>query len=234
MRSDFNLGHAATALSLALMAAACSPAEPTAIPTRDDPVLERVTDGPLLTDPDLSGADESGEAVTFDTVRQLPVLPANPAAIDAARAEAIEIAGAAAVPLPPRSAAFALARSGAAAHAGTLGVSSACAAGLTKGAIWAARFPAALPIYPRGAVSDAAGSDAAGCKVRVAEFTTPVAPADVLAFYAALSRRSRAVISHGEDDRGSVLRGKGSGFAFDLRLEGEGAGTRARFAIALR
>ena len=48
---------------------------------------------------------------------------------------------------------------------------------------WAAQLPAGLPVYPRGHTRVAAGSDEAGCKVRVVRFASPGSVGDLTDFY---------------------------------------------------
>ena len=40
-----------------------------------------------------------------------------------------------------------------------------------------------FPVYPRGNVQEAAGTDKNGCALRAVTFTTPVGLEDVLSFY---------------------------------------------------
>ena len=47
----------------------------------------------------------------------------------------------------------------------------------------AAKLPQPFPVYPRGNVQEAAGTDAQGCSLRVVSFTTPVGLRDVMDFY---------------------------------------------------
>ncbi|MEO0062983.1 MAG: hypothetical protein RLZZ08_1543, partial [Pseudomonadota bacterium] len=48
---------------------------------------------------------------------------------------------------------------------------------------WAAKMPATFPVYPRGAVQDAAGTDDQGCALRVVNFHTPMPLGEVMDFY---------------------------------------------------
>ena len=48
---------------------------------------------------------------------------------------------------------------------------------------WAARLPDAFPVYPRGAVQEAAGTNEGGCSLRVVNFVTPVPLGEVMDFY---------------------------------------------------
>jgi hypothetical protein len=48
---------------------------------------------------------------------------------------------------------------------------------------WAGRLSPIFPVYPGGRISEAAGHDQAGCRMRVVSFTTGDAPQRVLDFY---------------------------------------------------
>ena len=58
-----------------------------------------------------------------------------------------------------------------------------CAGMVEYTAAWAAKLPDAFPVYPRGAVQEAAGTDAGGCALRVVNFQTPVPVSEVMDFY---------------------------------------------------
>jgi hypothetical protein len=69
--------------------------------------------------------------------------------------------------------------------------------------IWAARMPIAFPVYPRGAVQEAAGTDAAGCSLRAINFVTAVPIGEVMDFYFTRARAAgysaERVLQDGED-----------------------------------
>jgi hypothetical protein len=50
-------------------------------------------------------------------------------------------------------------------------------------AAWAAKLPEAFPVYPKGAVQEAAGTDEGACALRVVNFITPVPVSEVIDFY---------------------------------------------------
>lgn len=72
---------------------------------------------------------------------------------------------------------------------------------------WAARMPAAFPVYPGGQVTEAAGSDRSPCGLRAASFTTPVAPDEVMDFYYTMARRAGYSAEHIEQNGAHVLGG---------------------------
>ena len=59
---------------------------------------------------------------------------------------------------------------------------AACAAAIGYGAGWASRLPADLPLYPDARLSEAAGADRNGCRLRVVSFASN-APVDRLIDY---------------------------------------------------
>lgn len=202
-----------------------------------DPQVAQALDDPLMTDPDLSGGNEAAAALTVESDFSLPVLPVTPEAAAAARAEAAQMVGGIAnlAPLPPASERLApLVGDGPAAHLAVLNTRPGCRSVLRSSAIWAARFPNALPIVPRGAVELAAGSDAAGCRVRIVTYSTPLAPDEVLAFYAARARSGRLSAIRYADGAGAALRGTGDGIVYDARVAAAGEGSSVRLGVALR
>jgi hypothetical protein len=58
-----------------------------------------------------------------------------------------------------------------------------CEAQLRFSAAWAARLPAAIPIYPNGRVSEAAGTDVPGCGMRIVSFTADAPLQTVIDWY---------------------------------------------------
>jgi len=58
-----------------------------------------------------------------------------------------------------------------------------CAARVGYSAAWATRLPDALPLYPGARVTEAAGTDANGCALRIVSFTTGAPPAKAIGFY---------------------------------------------------
>jgi hypothetical protein len=217
---------------------ACSDEPPAAPPDQRDPAIARALDDPLMTDPDLSSRNEAAAAITVETDTGLPVLTPTPDDAAAARAEAARMVGGAEklTPLPTASSTMVSLPEGGgpAEHLSTLLTDPKCRAGLRESAVWAASMPAALPVYPRGALQHGAGRDDAGCHVRALAFTAAVTVQDVMAFYARRAAMAGMTAVHGTDGSGEVLRGTGEGIAYDIRAQAAGDGTLVKLAVALR
>lgn len=165
----------------ALMLSACGGRQPEPAPTGEGAVAESELTGNLADqikiDPSLAAAQST------EPPPELPADQRTPAAINAAKAEAAKLAGGTIAAAPAPSSDSASEKAIAEAGARLAGGPANCPAKVTKGPAWAARVPAALAAYPRGHVIDAAGSDAAGCSLRVLNFVTPVGIEDVLGYY---------------------------------------------------
>lgn len=198
------------ALSLTALLTACGeePARPDAA---QDPALTAALGEQIMVDPDLVGMNDA------NAVAQLPVqdgsvpsLDLGPEAVERARADALVLIGGqarlrkapaareVAGDLPDDAPLAAAARVAAAP-----GAKADCANRAGYSATWAARLPAAFPVYPRGAVQEAAGTDTAGCSLRVVNFQTPVALDEVIDFYftraATAGFTAQRVLQDGDD-----------------------------------
>ncbi|WP_095011267.1 hypothetical protein [Tsuneonella mangrovi] len=211
------------ALILLVLLAACGKGETpdTDKPDRDPAVSQALND-PIMVDPDLSQRNEGAAAVTIDTDHSLPIIPVTPEAIAAAREDAIQMLDGKVLAVPAASGTVAAVPTDARAsgNLATLPGAAECKAKLARGAIWAARLPPELPVYPRGATQAAAGGDSADCHARVVRFTTPVPVADVLSFYWTRATQSKYAPRHRKTDGGQdVLDGRRGNDAFDLRVK---------------
>lgn len=213
--------RAAPLLALALALVGCSPDEEPAAKEHHDPMVEQALNDPLMTDPDLSSRNEGAAALTVKIDGALPVLFAGPEAIAAARAEAAALLegkdAMSAVPKPGSRIVPLGANHSPADHLALLANKTTCKATLRDSTIWAARLPAALPVYPRGATLAATGGEGKGCRVASVVFATPIPADEVIAFY---WHRARAaglaprVLAAGDS---TVVQGQHKGLAFDLR-----------------
>jgi hypothetical protein len=91
---------------------------------------------------------------------------------------------------------------------------------------YANRLPAELPLYPKAQVSEAAGSDAAGCQLRAVTFATNEPPAVLANFYRILAQRGGYSASTGSEDGGTLVSGTrddGAAFYVILRPLGKGS-----------
>ena len=206
------------ALGAALLLAGCgwfgSDAEK---PVREeDPATTGALGDQIMVDPDLAGQNRADSAAFVPSGDgSVPTVDGNAEAIAAARADALRIVGGPAkmqkAPVP-REVAGALpadaALTAAARAAAVPGGNGDCAARAQYTMQWAARLPAAFPVYPRGAVQEAAGTDASGCSLRVVNFVTPVPLGEVMDFYYSRARgagfSAQRVLQDGEDVLGGV------------------------------
>ena len=79
--------------------------------------------------------------------------------------------------------------------------------GLEYSNTWAAKLPAALPVYPRGAVQEAAGVAGDDCAMTVVNYATPVEPEDVLVFYRGMAGKNGYSARYARDGEEHVLGG---------------------------
>ena len=109
-----------------------------------------------------------------------------------------------------------------------------CASVAEVGNEWASRLPETFPVYPGASVTEAAGTDAGGCNLRVVNFMTGVPKAEVMNFYYTLAANegysTQRVSAGGEDTMGGSMAGSqfvvigrdraGGGADFDLIVSG--------------
>lgn len=128
-----------------------------------------------------------------------------------ARSEALALAGGQILPAPPSpdpaiTAAAALAASGAPECATKVGYDQA----------WAAKLPAALTIYPRGTVQEAAGTDSGACRLRVVDFHSPASPAEIIDFYYTRAVKAGFSGAHRNEGDDEVLSGSKGAAAYAI------------------
>ncbi|WP_374405936.1 hypothetical protein [Pelagerythrobacter sp.] len=216
----------------ALALAGCGDAPVTQEPREVDPAIVAALNDQILVDPDLARQNEGSAALTGGIDHALPLPNDSIGAIDAARAEAIEIVGGRdrllALPEPGTAAAAPLAvRLSVIARAREVGAPAPCVEALRHDFVWAARMPTEFPIYPRGATQEAAGTDSGDCALRAVNFRTPASSDEVLAFYHTLAREAgySSRLATAGDER--VLRGRRGGAAFAVAVRQGPAGTVA-------
>jgi hypothetical protein len=171
----------------ALLISSCGRDEAVTALPEDDPALSRALGEQIMVDPDLVGQNRANSAASLPSRDgSLPAVDANPESIAAARAEALRLVGGPGrmkkAPdvrevsgQSPADAALAAAARAAAAPD--------CSKRAEYTMRWAARLPRPFPVYPRGAVQEAAGTDAGDCALRVVNFVTPVPLGEVMDFY---------------------------------------------------
>jgi hypothetical protein len=208
------IGRLSFLCSVALLAACGDEAAKPPVVERD-PAITGALGDPIMTDPDLSGQNQANAGLSGLGTSNVEIPPQDrgPDAIAAARATALKLAGGriTAAPAPATGGAGRPAQ-GAVTAAQLAGATHPqCAARAQYSARWAALLPEALDVYPRGAVQEAAGTDEAGCRLRVVNFRTPVAPGEVIDFYYARLRKAGYTARRAREGSDDVLGGTGSG-----------------------
>ncbi|WP_229814212.1 hypothetical protein [Novosphingobium colocasiae] len=181
-----------------------------------DPAITGALADPIMVDPQMAGDEGAALSANSGAINIPPDLK-TPEAVAAALQDAARIAGGplAKAPPPTKGEAAGEAAITAARVAGRSGMVAAnCAAGISYSNVWAAKLPADLPVFPRGAVQEAAGSDAKGCALRVVHFVTPVTTGDVMNFYYTMARRAGFTIEYRQDGADYVMAGRKAGRAW--------------------
>lgn len=207
------------AAGLALPALSGCGQDQAAAPPPRDPVIAAVLQEPLMSDPDLVGLSQEGAVFTLagPASAPVPLIDRSDDEIAAARAGAARVLGSGVQPAPDPSPAMTGAEPGAslaettARLLGELRRDARCAVPASHSAIWGARLPDAIPIYPRGHLIDGIGNDDPACRLRAVTFLTPVPPRDVADFYWNLA--GAAQLSPRHDAAGGGARVVASGAA---------------------
>lgn len=204
-------------IAASLPLAACDGArQPEAGDTGEDPAIAAALADPIMVDPQMAGDQGAALSANSGAINIPPDLK-TPEAVAAALEDAARIAGGALATAPPpakgpAAGPAALTAAQVASRSGI--VAENCAAGIRYSNVWAAKMPAELPVFPRGAVQEAAGSDAGGCALRVVHFLTPVATGDVMNFYYTMARRAGFTIEYRLDGTDYVMAGRKAGRAW--------------------
>ena len=202
-----------------LVLAACNGKDQPAKPANDDPAMAGALNGQVLTDPDLAGENGANRAASLQTGDgTVPAADMSPEALAEARSAALKIVGGPGAmkkapaarevkgTLPADSQLTVAAR----AATGPNG-SNGCAAKVQYTAAWAAKLPGAFPVFPKGAVQEAAGTDDGGCALRTVNFISPVPVAEVIDFYYTRAQAAGYSAQHLKDGADDILSGvKGS------------------------
>ncbi len=192
-------------------------------PVREaDPATVEALGDQIMFDPDLAGQNRADSAAFVPSGDgSIPTIDGGAEAIAAARADALRIVGGpgrmrkapepreVAGDLPEGATLTAAARA-----AASPGGNGDCAARAQYTMQWAARMPAAFPVYPRGAVQEAAGTDASGCSLRAINFVTPVPLGEVIDFYYSRALAARFTAQRVLQDGDDVLAGMKGGASY--------------------
>jgi len=102
---------------------------------------------------------------------------------------------------------------------------AACGRGFDHGDEWANRMPPEFPAYPGGRLTEAAGNDHGGCRMRVVSFTTADAPPRVIERYRGLVTGSGYTVEQQQRGGDQVLGGTRGESAYYLIVTPQGAGS---------
>ncbi len=190
MKSDAILRARRAALLVLAVAglSACDRGPEPIDPTELDPMVQRALNDPIMVDPDLVSQNMANAALAFEVGQPLPLDEAGQVAIIAAREDALMLVGGSSglKPLPegqPTDGLTAAEALNSIGRAQRLAPPTPCANAARFSAIWAARLPEPLSIYPRGSTKEALGADTAGCRLRSVIYITPVPLDDVITFH---------------------------------------------------
>lgn len=100
-----------------------------------------------------------------------------------------------------------------------------CGRGFDYGNAWANRMPAEFPAYPGGRLTEAAGNDHNGCRMRVVSFTTADAPARVIERYRGLVTNAGYSAEARQRGGDQVLGGTRGDSAYYLIVTPQGSGS---------
>jgi len=103
---------------------------------------------------------------------------------------------------------------------------SQCAGSMQYSASWANRLPADLPLYPQARVTEAAGSEAGPCALRVVSFSSPAAMQAMLDWYYTKAVRAGYTSEHQVDGDQHILGGTrdkdGGAYVFFMTARSDG------------
>lgn len=202
---------AGAALCLSLIAIAGCSGEKEPAPAQSDPAVSGALGDDIVVDPDLAGGQGSALAADEGEITLPPQDRSTEAMADAMQ-KAMSLAGLP-EPLPePKAKGQVAALTTNAATAAQVAQASRlaktdCTTRLEYSNTWAAKLPAALPVYPRGAVQEAAGVAGDDCAMTVVNYATPVEPEDVLVFYRGMAGKNGYSARYARDGEEHVLGG---------------------------
>ena len=187
-----------------------------------DPAVAGALGDEIMVDPDLARQNPHNAALSGGgpATAPIPAEDRSPEAIAAAKADVAKLIGGALQRAPE-------AQPGTAAGAGhtaaqtaaiALGKNNGCSANVEYTMGWAAKMPTPFPVYPRGHVQEAAGTDVDGCRLRVVNFVTPVSLSDVADFYWTRARTGGFTAQHRLDGGDHVIDGAKGAAAYVVYL----------------
>jgi hypothetical protein len=172
-----------------------------------DPAVAESLAAQIMVDPRLT------QSANTDAVRPAPrpdngaVPPEGPLEADSVDPKTLQRAPTASNDCPECRTANAALTLGALAEAQKTPDAGACATKIGYSAGWANRLPADLPLYPGARLTEAAGADRDGCRLRVVSFSSSAPMQKMLDYYYTRARAAGYSAGHSTDGRQHVLGG---------------------------
>ncbi|MEZ5742929.1 MAG: hypothetical protein R3D89_04165 [Sphingomonadaceae bacterium] len=218
MTSTVRLAATASLAAIALLAGCDSGKQEDASLADGDPAMTGALGDQIMVDPELTG-QEGGAVTAGGAGANLPPEQRGPEAIAAAKQDAEKKAGGAlqSAPEPGTGNPASLiedASTAAQVAEASKAAATDCAGKVEYSMNWTTKLPAALGVYPRGAVQEAAGTDKDGCALRVVNFVSPVDPGDIIDYYYTQARKAGYNADYRMDGGDHVLGGKNGGQAY--------------------
>lgn len=186
----------------------------------------------IMVDPDLAGQNAANSALSVPPTGTLPATAMTPEAIATARSAALKLVGG---PGKMKKAPEAQEVSGSLANDAALAVAARAAAAPGANAAcvdkaeyttgWAARLPETFPVYPSGAVQEAAGTDEGNCALRVVNFLSGVPLSEVIDFYYTRAANAGFTAQHANDGEYNIIGGAKGGESFIVYARSLGDGS---------
>ncbi|KHK89361.1 hypothetical protein [Novosphingobium malaysiense] len=211
-----------------LLLAGCGSDDKTPTGTETDPAMSGALGDQIMVDPDMAGQDGAAVGANSGQIT-LPPEDRSPEAIADAKEKAAAAVGGNLKPAPQPASGGAAELTEAAATAAQIAQASKlahtdCAAKAEYSNTWAAKLPSEIPVYPRGAVQEAAGIDSSNCSLRVVNFATPVTPDDVISFYYTKAGQAGYSAEYKLDGDDHVLGGRKGSKAYVIYARKLGSG----------
>jgi hypothetical protein len=188
-----------------------APVNDTELANAADPQLTSAVHDPIMVDPQLGGQSNSDAVRPAPQPYSAPV----PSVGVATNTDKLDTAGLMKAPAPTQATKDCR-QCAAARRSMTLGGlaarqkdarTSQCAASITYSAGWANRLPADLPLFPQARVTEAAGSEAGKCALRVVSFSTSQPLSVLVDWYYTRAVRGGYTAEHQVDGAEHILGG---------------------------
>jgi len=172
-----------------------------------DPALTSALGGQIMVDPRLAQSSNTDAVRPPTQPEGAAVPPEGPLKPDPVDPKTLQRAPAASNDCPECKSANGALTLGALAERQKTPDAGVCAQKIGYSAGWANRLPADLPLYPGARLTEAAGADRDGCRLRVVSFASSAPMQKMLDYYYTRARAAGYSAGHSTDGRQHVLGG---------------------------